>query len=232
MTTTNTTTSGPKPDSRRFVDIGDEIWLVLPASEVCQHLQVAGHLHVVRVLEDGAQLVELDGTNRSSPISHGEAGVKRDECTGRLYAEPLPDMVWRVTLDGMPVSPQMAWQDACWTWTQKHQGQSVDWARTYEGYGWREFPRVDPVLLPGELPTSYEQYAELVTTRFDRDPHQAADALPVTTEHSQSSGVPHRKTVPAKPEYADWGFRYWTEVLDMPADREYACHRCGKPYGH
>lgn len=201
-------------DGKRRVNVGDVILVALPDPQppgTRLLLRLAGHLMPVRVLDHGAQILTDDGAELSPPITHRDAGLSED--SEGLYAEPLPDTIWRVTLDGVPISPQLGWPDACWMWTFHNQHHSVTYATTYGGYGWRKFPRVDPIL-PSELPASYEQYAELVTSRFDRDPHTAANSLPAASE------------------YTEWGFRYWTEVLDMPPEREYSCHRCGKPFGH
>ena len=49
-------------------------------SEVACHMQVAGKLMTVQLLEDGrmAQLYDADGRKFSAPITYGEAGIYRD----------------------------------------------------------------------------------------------------------------------------------------------------------
>lgn len=43
-----------------------------------------------------------------------------------------------VTRDGQDVSPVLADENEAFSWLLRHQGQSVDWATRYEGYGFRE----------------------------------------------------------------------------------------------
>lgn len=57
---------------------GDVVWLKLPWSEACMHLRVAGQVRDVRVLADGAQILNDDGTPYSFPVTHGEAGIYSD----------------------------------------------------------------------------------------------------------------------------------------------------------
>ncbi len=65
------------------VAIGERVRVRLPHSEVCMHLRVAGQVREVEVLEHGAQILDEDGRRFSFPITHGEAGIFRDE--GGLY---------------------------------------------------------------------------------------------------------------------------------------------------
>lgn len=61
------------------VSVGETIQgRVMPHSEVCMHLGIAGRLWDVKVLEDGAQVQDRDGKPFSFPITHGEAGIYRD----------------------------------------------------------------------------------------------------------------------------------------------------------
>jgi hypothetical protein len=201
-------------DTKRRVKVGEEIQVALPGSEVCHHLKVVDHLRTIRILEHTAQILNDDGTDFSFPIGHGEAGVRTD--SEGLYVEPLPDTLWQVYQYGKPVSPLMAHENGCFVWTLKHQGQSVDYALRDGGYSWKQVPREEPVTEQApavESPATYEEYERLVRSRYG-DPHNAAGFLP------------------SEKQFADWGFRYWTEVLEMPAEREHSCEFCGKPFGH
>jgi hypothetical protein len=60
------------------VKVGDVVRVRLPWSEVCMHLRVAEQVRDVRVLADGAQILNDDGTRFSFPVTHGEAGFYRD----------------------------------------------------------------------------------------------------------------------------------------------------------
>lgn len=52
----------------------------LPYSEVCMHMRVAGTMLPVIPLDSGmAQLLNLDGSLLSMPVTAGEAGVQRVE---------------------------------------------------------------------------------------------------------------------------------------------------------
>jgi len=42
-----------------------------------------------------------------------------------------------VTRDGQDVSPVFETEQEAARWLLRHQGQSVDWATRYEGYGFR-----------------------------------------------------------------------------------------------
>lgn len=64
---------------------GDTVRVRLPWSEVCMHMRVAGELRKVRVLADGAQILDDDGSPFSFPVTHGEAGIYRD--AAGLYVE-------------------------------------------------------------------------------------------------------------------------------------------------
>lgn len=57
---------------------GEVVNVMLPYSEVCMHLKVAGRTRPVEVLPDGAQILNWDGTNYSFPVTHGEAGIYKD----------------------------------------------------------------------------------------------------------------------------------------------------------
>lgn len=63
---------------RRAVNPGETVRVELAYSEVCMHLRVAGTIRRVTVLDDGAQILNADGSPFSFPIHHGEAGLYRD----------------------------------------------------------------------------------------------------------------------------------------------------------
>lgn len=57
----------------------DAVLAVMPYSEACMHLKVAGHLVWVQPLDQNmAQLYQLDGSKLSFPITQGEAGLHLD----------------------------------------------------------------------------------------------------------------------------------------------------------
>lgn len=129
---TNNTSSGTG-ELRRVV-FDEEVRVILPHSEACMHMRIAGHLRTIRVLRQGAQILKDDGTRVpfSFPITHGEAGVMvRD--TG-MWVHPIPATLWVVRRDGVPVSPYMASENDASTWLMRHQAQSVDWACKHNGY--------------------------------------------------------------------------------------------------
>lgn len=56
------------------IHVGDKIKAIMPWSEVCMHLGVAGKTMTCEILSRGVQLYDENGTKFSFPISHGEAG--------------------------------------------------------------------------------------------------------------------------------------------------------------
>lgn len=58
------------------VEIGETVIMVLPWSEVCMHMGVAGQRWRIAIDEVGAQILNDDGTPFSFPITHGEAGLR------------------------------------------------------------------------------------------------------------------------------------------------------------
>ena len=65
---------------RRNLVIGDIVNVVLPHSEVCMHMRVAGKRMNVQVLSHrSAQLLNDDGTPFSFPILAVEAGIYQDK---------------------------------------------------------------------------------------------------------------------------------------------------------
>lgn len=63
---------------------GDVVTLVLPWSEVCMHMRVAGRAMRAEIQPNGVQLLNDDGSRFSFPILPGEAGLYRD-ARGALY---------------------------------------------------------------------------------------------------------------------------------------------------
>lgn len=80
MSITNSVT-----ESKVRVAPGDTVEIVLPWSEVCMHMQVADQRRGVLVGEHGAQILNADGSPFSFPVTHGEAGIFRDQ--GGLYVQ-------------------------------------------------------------------------------------------------------------------------------------------------
>ena len=72
---------------QHYVTAGDELSVILPHSEVCMHMRVAGKRMQVRYLGDraGVQLLTDAGGDFSFPILPGEAGFYRDGETGQHY---------------------------------------------------------------------------------------------------------------------------------------------------
>jgi hypothetical protein len=56
--------------------VGQIVRVVLPYSEVCCYLGVAGQEREVEVLPFGAQIRDGEGRNVSFPVTHGEAGIR------------------------------------------------------------------------------------------------------------------------------------------------------------
>lgn len=63
---------------KTYVAVGEQLELVMPYSEVCMHLQVAGTKRTVRVLEGAVQILNADGSKFSLPVTSGEAGLHSD----------------------------------------------------------------------------------------------------------------------------------------------------------
>jgi hypothetical protein len=91
---------------------GDVVRLKLPWSEACMHLRIADHVRDVRVLADGAQILNDDGTRFSFPVTHGEAGIYSDaqglyiqEDRGPTHRKPVKELVsGDITANGPIVS--------------------------------------------------------------------------------------------------------------------------------
>jgi len=62
----------------RRVKPGDTVKVRLPWSEVCLYMHVAEQVRDVTILENGAQILNEDGTKFSFPVTHGEAGIFSD----------------------------------------------------------------------------------------------------------------------------------------------------------
>lgn len=80
------TAEGPK---RVVLRPGDTVEKVLPYSEVCMHLRVAGKRLKVRLGLNGrtAQIYDADGKPYSFPVLAGEAGL-HDNYDGTFYCYP------------------------------------------------------------------------------------------------------------------------------------------------
>lgn len=70
--------------TRIDVEVGETIMIVLPYSEVCMHMRVAGKALPVRILEHGAQIIDEDGGLCGAPVTWGEAGIYMDH-QGQMY---------------------------------------------------------------------------------------------------------------------------------------------------
>lgn len=56
------------------IKLGDKVKAIMPWSEVCMHLGIAGKTMTCEVLSRGVQLYDDKGEKFSFPITHGEAG--------------------------------------------------------------------------------------------------------------------------------------------------------------
>jgi hypothetical protein len=63
---------------KRYVSVGEVVSVKLPWSEVCMFMRVSDQVRPVKVLADGAQILNEDGSPFSSAVTHGEAGFYRD----------------------------------------------------------------------------------------------------------------------------------------------------------
>ena len=81
---------------RRVVKAGDRVRLLMPYSEVCMHMQVAGRVMTVELIGGTyaggqtyivAQLRNDDESAFSAPIGTGEAGLYGSPC-GEMYCYP------------------------------------------------------------------------------------------------------------------------------------------------
>jgi len=79
----------PFPTDVRDIRPGETVEKVMPHSEVCMHMRVAGKWMKVRLLESGrmCQLYFLDFKPFSSPITIGEAGIFHRDDTFYYYPD-------------------------------------------------------------------------------------------------------------------------------------------------
>lgn len=71
---------------KRYVRVGDRVPLVMPYSEVCMHLRVAGTVMLGELLPSRmVQLFTVDGVRVSFPVTSGEAGLYEDD-HGMFYS--------------------------------------------------------------------------------------------------------------------------------------------------
>lgn len=75
-----------------YVSPGDVVRVMIPHSEVCMHMRVAGKVMSVKVCDGfkGAQLLNDDGTNYSFPITMGEAAFYTQDHKEWYYYYPNP----------------------------------------------------------------------------------------------------------------------------------------------
>lgn len=132
------------------VQSGKTVLMVLPRTETCLRMRVAGQLRRVRVSEAGAAVLRTDGQPQTRYLlDHADVGISVGE-QGMSVPEP-PEVLYQVTRDGKPVQDPAPSQfpaypvgglfgdmDAALSWLLKVQPQSVDWAMKYEGYDVRE----------------------------------------------------------------------------------------------
>jgi hypothetical protein len=110
---------------------GDVVRVKLPYSEACTHLKVANQLREVRVLDNGAQILNEDGTHYSFPVTHGEAGVYQD-AAGLYVDEPE-----EIAAKDLPIGMAVMFYDGQW-----HRTTKIVWAkgrkelRVYDSRGW------------------------------------------------------------------------------------------------
>ena len=80
--------------TQQYVTPGQRVRMELPFSEVCMHMQVAGKVMVVQLLDREypmAQLHRDDGTEFSAPITTGEAGFYWDSERRQHYCYPTQE---------------------------------------------------------------------------------------------------------------------------------------------
>jgi hypothetical protein len=72
--------------AKRYITQGQRVPNVLPYSEVCMHMRVAGEVLEVELVGSAYPMAQLykDGQRYSAPITTGEAGIYRDY-DGRYY---------------------------------------------------------------------------------------------------------------------------------------------------
>lgn len=66
---------------------GETVSTILPHSEVCIHMRVAGKRANVELLNERMAQLYIDGRPFSAPITYGEAGIYRNE-DGTFYCYP------------------------------------------------------------------------------------------------------------------------------------------------
>lgn len=72
--------------TKQIMRVGDTVTQVLPHSEVCDFMKVAGKVMSAQVVEGYmAQLLNHDGSKFSFPIGLGEAGIYTDQNTSQYY---------------------------------------------------------------------------------------------------------------------------------------------------
>ena len=134
----------------RVVQSGETVLMVMPCTEMCGRMRVAGQLRRVQVFEAGAAVLRTDGQPQTRYLlALADVGISVSE-QGMSVPEP-PEVLYQVTRGGKPVQDPAPSQfpaypvgglfgdmGAACSWLLKVQPQSVDWAMRYEGYGVRE----------------------------------------------------------------------------------------------
>jgi hypothetical protein len=75
-------------DRRVFIKPGDTVEVILPHSEVCMHMRVAGKRAKVELTTSkfpAAQIRRENGMAFSNPVLTGEAGLYYDDAQGFYY---------------------------------------------------------------------------------------------------------------------------------------------------
>lgn len=93
--------------TKQYVAPGDKVLAVMPHSEVCMHMLVAGQVMGIEVIGGQygplAQLYDPnDGANFSFPILKGEAGIFTDDQGHYVYAETAGGCIAK----GLPMGPR------------------------------------------------------------------------------------------------------------------------------
>lgn len=75
---------GTRPPRRRYVSAGDDVDVILPSTQTCIALGIAGYGVRVHVTDDDAKTSLMIGPGPLR-LAHHDAGIYRDPATGRLY---------------------------------------------------------------------------------------------------------------------------------------------------
>lgn len=75
---------------KRYITENEHMYLIMPFSEACMHMRIAGKRMNAEVRKDSVQLLDENDRNFSFPITLGEAGVFSDKDGNYIY-EPEED---------------------------------------------------------------------------------------------------------------------------------------------